>query len=98
MDECDELSINELRGLLKRLNVRLEQYEIHAGSLSEGSGAREGATALVDRMHNRVTYLTAVLHHRLEAATSPGVARKPVMRTEPPAATHAGTSGSGRAA
>ena len=35
MDECDELSLNELRGLVKRLHVRLEQYEIHAGSLSE---------------------------------------------------------------
>ena len=97
MDEWDELSLNELRGLVKRLYVRLEQYEIHAGSLSEESGAREGATALVDRMYHRVTHLTAVLHHRLEAATSP-VARASVTRTEPPAATHAGTSGSGRAA
>ena len=97
MDEWDELSINELRGLVKRLYVRLEQYEIHAGSLSEGSGAREGATALVDRMHNRVTHLTAVLHHRLEAATSP-VGRTPVLRAEPPAAKQAGTSDSGRAA
>ena len=40
MDEWDELSLNELRGLVKRLYVRLEQYEIHAGSLSEDSGAR----------------------------------------------------------
>ena len=95
MDEWDELSLNELRGLVKRLHVRLEQYEIHAGSLSEDSA--EGAKALVDRMHNRVTHLTAVLHHRLEVATSP-VARTPVIRTEPPAATHAGTLGSGRAA
>jgi hypothetical protein len=97
MDEWDELSISELRGLLKRLYERLEQYEIHAGSLSEGSDAREGARTLADRMHNRVTYLTAVLHHRLEAATGPG-ARTPAIRTKPPADIHAGRSGSGRAA
>ena len=43
MDEWDELSLNELRGLVKRLYMRLEQYEIHAGALSEDSA--EGARA-----------------------------------------------------
>jgi hypothetical protein len=100
MEEFDDLSTSELRGLIARMSMRLEQYEIHAKALQDGSAAREGASALVARMQDRVAHLIAVLHFRELGAVKGPDARTPVVHRELPAAMLAGTSDNeqGRAA
>ena len=70
--EWETLSSVELSTLIQRLYMRLEQYEIHAASLAEGSYQREDASALVARLRRRVEHLSILLNHRL--AKSMGLA------------------------
>jgi hypothetical protein len=58
MIEIDGLWVDEnLEYLIDRLELRLEQYRLHADALSHGSRDREGADALVLRLEERLTGL-----------------------------------------
>jgi hypothetical protein len=65
MQEWEKLSAAELGKLVQRLYMRLEQYEIHARSLVEGSLQREGAMAVVERMRRNVFDASAILDRRI---------------------------------
>ena len=61
MIEIDDLWVDEnLEYLIARLELRLEQYRLHADALSRGSRDREGADALVLRLEERLTGLRSL--------------------------------------
>ena len=70
MTEWETLASVELSALLQRLYMRLEQHEIHAAALAEGSYQREDASALVARSRRRVEALSALLERRIAESMS----------------------------
>jgi hypothetical protein len=82
MQNLDTLSSAELGALIQRLYLHLEQYEIHAAALREGSFEREGANAVAQRMRKKLIDGCALLDRRtgesmgLDARTQ--AARTPV--------------------
>ena len=60
MKDWKTLSSVELGALIQQLYLRLEQYEIHAASLTEGSYERD----LVARVQRRVEHLSVLLRRR----------------------------------
>jgi hypothetical protein len=93
MQEWEKLSSAELRELVQRLYMRLEQYEIHARSLVEGSSQREGAMAVVERMRRNVTNASAILDRRIAEAIGLD-AHMQAVRMVQPVAMRDGTLGS----
>ena len=91
MKKWEKMSSVELGALLQRLYLRLEQYEIQAGSLRD-SPERDVARVLAERMRESITNVSALLDRRLAEATSLD-AHTQAARTAPPAAMRGGTSG-----
>ena len=50
--------------LINRIEIRLEQYKLHADSLELGSRDREGADALVTRLEYRLVGLRLLKEKR----------------------------------
>jgi hypothetical protein len=95
MGEWERLSSVELGKLIQRLYMRLEQYEIHAASLVEGSHEREGASALVERLRKRVIDMSGALDRRIAHAMGLD-AHTRAVRIVPSATTSDDTSGNTR--
>ena len=81
MSEWDEMSLIELGKLIERMDMRLEQYEIHVKMLTRNCRDRKGAEALVKRMRETVVALREVRNRRVAEFIAPS-AHTPVARTE----------------
>ena len=91
MKKWEDISTAELGALLQRLYLRLEQYEIRAGSLTD-SPQRDVARVLAGRVRERMADVSALLDRRLAHAIGQG-AHTPADR-KVQLATRAGTAGS----
>ena len=65
MRDVEQLSAAELGALIQRLYLRLEQYEVHVGSLLEGSHQQEGAREIAEKMRRKVAAVAALLDRRI---------------------------------
>jgi hypothetical protein len=90
MKKREVVSTAELGALLQRLYLRLELYEIRAGSLPD-SPQRHVARVLAGRVRDRMADVSALLDRRLADAIGQG-AHTPADRKIPPA-TRACTAG-----
>jgi hypothetical protein len=91
MKEWEKLSSVELGELLQRLYLRMEQYEIHATSLTD-SPQRDVAIVLAERMRERLGDVSGLLDRRIAEAIGLD-AHTQAARMVPSAARRAGTSG-----
>jgi hypothetical protein len=53
----NEAASETVQNLIARLELRLEQYKIHADSLEQGSKDRAGADEVVSRLERRIENL-----------------------------------------
>ena len=66
MKEQERPALVELSAHIQQLHLQLEQYQIHAASLTEGSYERN----LVARVQRRMEYLSTLLRRREQRAPS----------------------------
>jgi hypothetical protein len=84
MKKWEDMSSVELGALLQRLYLRLERYDIQAGSLMD-CPERDVARLLSERMRADIREVSDLLDRRLAEASSPGAHTQALLRhREPP--------------